>query len=716
MKKLLAASAAFFVLAGLALGQGYPQNNAKRIWGLNIAIPAAGDDGQFLRYNHATGYSWEGITLTSALLSATHTDTTAAAVSRGALITGQGASPAWTLLAKGTAGQLLTMGADEPGWAAAPAEADTLATVTGRGATTDTAVGLNGGLSVDTPAFVVANATGAVSTTAMPTVAIAGGNAATEALQLTHTTPSVAAETAATLAISFDFVNSIDSGAGQEEAARIEVYKWGDWFNVSPNDDDDDSGLKLYTTQDGDQTLRLTVGDGTSALNVAAINAAGGSATAVTINPTLGIMDGSDTWTGVSIAPTNANHTGASNTVTGISVGAITGDPDATETALSIGSGWDVGLNSASKITATADAIATTLTDRIGVANTTASTGGATVQQSPAVRWEAHAWDSAPGEDNKHEWRAYVVPVSAATTTSTWKLGISIGGAAETFPLTITNAGNVTGLATFTGKEFYTDTYAAGLNRLGVDFAPAGVIRWGDTSVYATFDTGLSRASAGVVKITDGSTGSGSAQAKSYRIPLTADAVLQVGQIVMVDASADGRFDANTASEPTQMGVYAGTGASAQGTVYDVVVSGQAYVAPAEDVAATRGHWLYQSATAGYAADTATYATADSLIIGQALYSEAIIEISTATAGTDVLVMASDPAWVVNDPVIYWDSGGSAITGLTDGSVYWIKTESTTSITLSATKGGAVLDIGGDWSAADGPYLIRLPQAVINPR
>lgn len=348
MKKLLAASAAFFVLAGLALGQGYPQNNAKRIWGLNIAIPAAGDDGQFLRYNHATGYSWEGMTLTSALLSATHTDTTAAAVSRGALITGQGASPAWTLLAKGTAGQLLTMGADEPGWAAAPAEADTLATVTGRGATTDTAVGLNGGLSVDTPAFVVANATGAVSTTAMPTVAIAGGNAATEALQLTHTTPSVAAETAATLAISFDFVNSIDSGAGQEEAARIEVYKWGDWYNVSPNDDDDDSGLKLYTTQDGDQTLRLTVGDGTSALNVAAVNPAGGSATAVTINPTLGIMDGSDAWTGVSIVPTNADHTGASNTVTGVSVGAITGDADATETAVSIGSGWDVGLSTAS--------------------------------------------------------------------------------------------------------------------------------------------------------------------------------------------------------------------------------------------------------------------------------------------------------------------------------------------------------------------------------
>lgn len=65
----------------------------------------------------ATIPSWAVIpTQTSALLSATHTDTTAAAVVRGDIITGQGASPTWTRLAKGTQYQVLTGGASEPAW------------------------------------------------------------------------------------------------------------------------------------------------------------------------------------------------------------------------------------------------------------------------------------------------------------------------------------------------------------------------------------------------------------------------------------------------------------------------------------------------------------------------------------------------------------------------------------------------------------------------
>lgn len=52
------------------------------------------------------------------ILSATHTDTTAASVVRGDLITGQGATPKWTRLAKGTQYQVLTGGANEPAWSA----------------------------------------------------------------------------------------------------------------------------------------------------------------------------------------------------------------------------------------------------------------------------------------------------------------------------------------------------------------------------------------------------------------------------------------------------------------------------------------------------------------------------------------------------------------------------------------------------------------------
>ncbi|MFA5379480.1 MAG: LamG-like jellyroll fold domain-containing protein [Dehalococcoidia bacterium] len=81
-------------------------------------------DNDILRYDTAGGV-WQHEALPAAanhdLLSATHGDTTAAAVVRGDIIIGSGATPKWTRLAKGTANQVLTMGADEPAWAAAGA-------------------------------------------------------------------------------------------------------------------------------------------------------------------------------------------------------------------------------------------------------------------------------------------------------------------------------------------------------------------------------------------------------------------------------------------------------------------------------------------------------------------------------------------------------------------------------------------------------------------
>jgi hypothetical protein len=50
------------------------------------------------------------------LLNAVHPDTTAAACVRGDIITGQGASPLWTRLAKGNQYSVLGMGANEPAW------------------------------------------------------------------------------------------------------------------------------------------------------------------------------------------------------------------------------------------------------------------------------------------------------------------------------------------------------------------------------------------------------------------------------------------------------------------------------------------------------------------------------------------------------------------------------------------------------------------------
>jgi len=50
------------------------------------------------------------------LLSTTHADTTAASVLRGAVITGQGASPSWKELAVGTVGQFLTTDGTDVFW------------------------------------------------------------------------------------------------------------------------------------------------------------------------------------------------------------------------------------------------------------------------------------------------------------------------------------------------------------------------------------------------------------------------------------------------------------------------------------------------------------------------------------------------------------------------------------------------------------------------
>lgn len=74
-----------------------------------------------LNYTQATNlFSCNASAPTHALLSATHSDTLAAAVVRGDLITGN-TTPAWSRLAKGTAGQLLTMGAagTDPAWGSA---------------------------------------------------------------------------------------------------------------------------------------------------------------------------------------------------------------------------------------------------------------------------------------------------------------------------------------------------------------------------------------------------------------------------------------------------------------------------------------------------------------------------------------------------------------------------------------------------------------------
>lgn len=61
--------------------------------------------------------TWKSVTAAAHnLLSATHSDTTAASVTRGDLITGQGGTPTWSRLAVG-AGTTVLVGGTEPSWA-----------------------------------------------------------------------------------------------------------------------------------------------------------------------------------------------------------------------------------------------------------------------------------------------------------------------------------------------------------------------------------------------------------------------------------------------------------------------------------------------------------------------------------------------------------------------------------------------------------------------
>lgn len=74
------------------------------------------------------------------------------------------------------------------------------------------------------------------------------------------------------------------------------------------------------------------------------VNAAGGSADALTLSGTLGIMNGSDTFRGIYLNYTNAASHSATDYVNGIAIGNLVGT-DAQETGIYIGSGWDAGID-----------------------------------------------------------------------------------------------------------------------------------------------------------------------------------------------------------------------------------------------------------------------------------------------------------------------------------------------------------------------------------
>lgn len=350
---------------------------------------------------------------------------------------------------------------------------------------------------------------------------------------------------------------------------------------------------------------------------------------------------------------------------------------------------------------------------------------------------------------------------NATNDTGTVDAGLTRGGAAGLVKVTNGSTGDgalITGnlrLGTFTpgtyggaingdgGYIYYRNAYSASGGHYfqdkdgnGGDLITAGNYRmtssgaftWDVSTGYTGVpDSGVKRASAGVVAATDGTTpGAGSLLSAAFLVPFTVDATFQVGMVGEVDAThatcTGDCLEPATVGSDKPSGVYVGTGAATAHatTEYTFAVGGKAYVAMAEDAAdVALNDIVYGASTGagniGYAQASATVAGSNhNAELGHALYAEAKYTISSLDDGNDLLTLGSAPGWSIGQPVIYWNSGDSTVTGLVDGGVYWLVTgTSGTSCALAATKGGAKLAISGGTFAA-GAYLQRLVKCNIH--
>jgi hypothetical protein len=88
------------------------------------------------------------------------------------------------------------------------------------------------------------------------------------------------------------------------------------------------------------------------------------------------------------------------------------------------------------------NALGTTSTDGLVIANETAATSGTTVQISPRIRLAGTAWNTAASKTVS--FFEEVLPATAATPTGTWKIGYILEGVAATYPMTLTSGGALT--------------------------------------------------------------------------------------------------------------------------------------------------------------------------------------------------------------------------------------------------------------------------------
>lgn len=173
-------------------------------------------------------------------------------------------------------------------------------------------------------------------------------------------------------------------------------------------------------------------------LDIKTVNAASGSANPIDYTGTLGIMDGSDNFTLFDINLTNANHTGASNYVTILDIAGITGDAQATETAVNVGTGWDYGINSSSPILqaqtlAVTDGVSPSYKGIYSALTIPAAVVGGTQNIKAVQGWSTIAASAAPAE----VWGGYFTTNNSGTPVS----GYGVVGEFDNTAGTPSNAG-----------------------------------------------------------------------------------------------------------------------------------------------------------------------------------------------------------------------------------------------------------------------------------
>ncbi len=342
--------------------------------------------GQQLFICNATGNGWNlvgdggGAGANHNLLSTTHSDTTAGTVARGDLITGQGATPAWARLAKGSASQCLQMDgtATDIIWGACAA---------------------GGGDNV------LVNSTAATDANLNDSTPAAPAGTANIRWQKDTSAPN-------NLSAYLDTSTSYTFTANQNLKADNLTTTATDWLTLQ-NTTASTSGVPVQYSPalrlDGHAWDTGTSGDKGIAFRQYVVPISG--------NPAYGALNfqsstnGGSTWT----TRMSVDSSGSFGNITVLNV-------------VNAGYWSSSGLISDVKLQSTKADIRTTPTDGLVSRNATAATSGVPVQYSPSVHWVGQAWDTAASQSQ--DWIAYLLPTSGSPTSNKLTFQSSIGGAA----------------------------------------------------------------------------------------------------------------------------------------------------------------------------------------------------------------------------------------------------------------------------------------------